>query len=193
MRPVTAPCSHDPPTLQEILRCLVGMRSPEQDPPDKASDRPLMRPVTVALSSHPDKKPVPPSGGYPDPAQRPEGAPLQGAKVTNRISGESEPLMRRADESLSVSHVPASRSLHGYCIVMPGSLSHFKAGNCLTLLFDLVRDGSWDKVEGYAFDLLHGAFWRFRFTGHHDLPGILVSMRVSNIAISSQVTCREAG
>jgi hypothetical protein len=104
MRPVTAPCSHDPPTLQEILRCPVGMRSPEQDPPDKASDRPLMRPVTVALSSHPDKKPVPPSGGYPDPAQRPEGAPLQGAKVTNRISGESEPLMRRADESLSVLH-----------------------------------------------------------------------------------------
>ena len=37
-------------------------------------------------------------------AQRPEVAPLQGAKVTNRISGESEPLMRRADESLSVSH-----------------------------------------------------------------------------------------
>ncbi len=104
MRPVTAPCSHDPPTLQEIFRFPVGMRSPEQDPPDKASDRPLMRPVTVALSSHPDKKPVPPSGGYPDPAQRPEGAPLQGAKVTNRISGESEPLMRRADESLSVLH-----------------------------------------------------------------------------------------
>ena len=104
MRPVTAPCSHDPPALQDILRCPVGMRSPEQDPPDKASDRPLMRPVTVALSSHPDKKPVPPSGGYPDPAQRPEGAPLQGAKVTNRISGESEPLMRRASESLSVLH-----------------------------------------------------------------------------------------
>ena len=37
-------------------------------------------------------------------AQRPEGAPLQGAKVTNRISGESESLMRRADESLSVPH-----------------------------------------------------------------------------------------
>ena len=35
-------------------------------------------------------------------AQRPEGAPLQGAKVTSRISGESEPLMRRATESLSV-------------------------------------------------------------------------------------------
>jgi hypothetical protein len=104
MRPVTAPCSHDPPTLQEILRCPVGMRSPEQDPPDKASDRPLMRPVTVALSSPPYTDPVPPSGGYPVPAQRPEGAPLQGAKVTNRISGESEPLMRRADESLSVLH-----------------------------------------------------------------------------------------
>ena len=38
-------------------------------------------------------------------AQRPEVAPLQGAKVTNRISGESEPLMRRADESLSVRHL----------------------------------------------------------------------------------------
>jgi len=38
-------------------------------------------------------------------AQRPEGAPLQGAKVTSRISGESEPLMRRATESLSVMHL----------------------------------------------------------------------------------------
>ena len=38
-------------------------------------------------------------------AQRPEGAPLQGAKVTNRSSGESEPLKRRADESLSVRHL----------------------------------------------------------------------------------------
>ena len=100
MRPVTAPCDHGPPS-----RCSAGTRSPRLDPPDKASDRPLMRPVTVALSSHPDKKPVPPSGGYPDPAQRPEGAPLQGAKVTNRISGESEPLMRCADESLSVRHL----------------------------------------------------------------------------------------
>ena len=48
---------------------------------------------------------MPPPGGYPVPAQRPEGAPLQGAKVTSRISGESEPLMRRADESLSVRHL----------------------------------------------------------------------------------------
>jgi len=39
-------------------------------------------------------------------AQRPEGVPLQGAKVTSRISGESEPLMRRTTESLSVRHVP---------------------------------------------------------------------------------------
>ena len=76
---------------------------------------------------------------------------------------------------------------------MPGSLSHFKAGNCLTLLFDLVRDGSWDEIKGYAFDLLYGAFWTFRFTGHHDLPGTSVSIRVPNIAISSQVTSREAG
>ena len=48
MRPVTAPCDHDPPS-----RCSVGTRSPRLDPPDKASDRPLMRPVTVALSSLP--------------------------------------------------------------------------------------------------------------------------------------------
>ena len=34
--------------------------------------------------------------------QWPERAPLQGAKVTSRISGESEPLMRRASESLNV-------------------------------------------------------------------------------------------
>jgi len=73
---------------------------------------------------------------------------------------------------------------------MPGSLSHFEAGNCLTLLFDLVRDGSWEEVEGYAFDQLHGAFWRFRFTGHHDLPGISVSMWVFGRVISSPVTCR---
>ena len=38
-------------------------------------------------------------------AQRPEGALLQGAKVTSRFSGESEPLMRRATESLSVMHL----------------------------------------------------------------------------------------
>jgi len=93
------------PRCRNFLCCSVGMRSPEQNPPDKASDRPLMRPVTVALSSSPYTDPVPPSGGYPVPAQRPEGAPLQGAKVTNRISGESEPLMRRADESLSVRHL----------------------------------------------------------------------------------------
>jgi len=34
--------------------------------------------------------------------QWPERAPLQGAKVMSRISGESEPLMRRASESLNV-------------------------------------------------------------------------------------------
>jgi len=39
-------------------------------------------------------------------AQRPERAPLQGAKVTRCISIESEPLMRRASESLSVTHLP---------------------------------------------------------------------------------------
>jgi hypothetical protein len=114
MRPVTAPCDHDPPS-----RYPVGTRSPWLDPPDKASDRPLMRPVTVALSSHPDMKPSPvvilmtarPFQGREERsgrwvvAQRPKGAPLQGAKVTNRISGESEPLMRRATESLSVMHV----------------------------------------------------------------------------------------
>jgi|GEM_PF-4832671 len=36
--------------------------------------------------------------------QWPERALLQGAKVTSRISGESEPLMRRASESLNVRH-----------------------------------------------------------------------------------------
>ena len=48
MRPVTAPCDHDPP-----LRFPIGTRSLRSNPPDKASDRPLMRPVTVALSSRP--------------------------------------------------------------------------------------------------------------------------------------------
>ena len=42
------------------------------DPPDKAIDRSLMRPVTVALSPTPYTDPVPPSGGYPDTAKRPE-------------------------------------------------------------------------------------------------------------------------
>ena len=84
------------------MRLIGKCDSHRLNPPNKASDRSLMRPVTVALFPRPDKKPVPPSGGYPVPAQRPEGAPIQGAKVTSRISGESEPLMRRADESLSV-------------------------------------------------------------------------------------------
>ena len=115
MRPVTAPCDHDPPS-----RFPVGTRSPRLDPPDKASDRPLMRPVTVALSSLPDMKPIPvpiattalpfkggrSEAGERSGAQRPERAPLQGAKVTRCISIESEPLMRRASESLSVMHLP---------------------------------------------------------------------------------------
>ena len=115
MRPVTALCDHDPPS-----RFPVGTRSPRLDPPDKASDRPLMRPVTVALSSLPDMKPtsvpiattaLPFKGGRSEAgersgAQRPERASLQGAKVTRCISIESEPLMRRASESLSVTHVP---------------------------------------------------------------------------------------
>jgi hypothetical protein len=42
-------------------------------------------------------------------AQRPERAPLQGAKVTSRISGESEPLMSSATESLIVKHVPVQQ------------------------------------------------------------------------------------
>ena len=39
MRPVTAPCSHHPPTLQEIYGCPVGMLSPEQDPPGARATR----------------------------------------------------------------------------------------------------------------------------------------------------------
>ena len=87
MRPVTAPCGHDPPS-----RFPVGTRSLRLDPPDKASDRPLMRPVTVALSSRPDLKPpsvpiamtaLPFKGGRSEAgersgAQRPERAPRQG-------------------------------------------------------------------------------------------------------------------
>jgi len=87
MRPVTAPCDHDPPS-----RFSVGTRSLRLDPPDKASDRPLMRPVTVALSSRPALKPpsvpiamtaLPFKGGRSEAgersgAQRPERAPRQG-------------------------------------------------------------------------------------------------------------------
>jgi len=88
MRPVTAPCDHDPPS-----RFPVGTRSPRLDPPDKASDRPLMRPVTVALSPRPALKPpsVPiamtarpfqgreeRSGRRVIVAKRPERAPRQG-------------------------------------------------------------------------------------------------------------------
>ena len=87
MRPVTAPCDHDPPS-----RFPVGTRSPRLDPPDKASDRPLMRPVTVALSSLPCPETDPRSiamtalpfkggrseAGERSGAQRPERAPRQG-------------------------------------------------------------------------------------------------------------------
>ena len=87
MRPVTAPCDHDPPS-----RFPVGTRSPRLDPPDKASDRPLMRPVTVALSSLPRHETDPRSiamtalpfkggrseAGERSGAQRPERAPRQG-------------------------------------------------------------------------------------------------------------------
>ena len=88
MRPVTAPCDHDPP-----FRYPVGTRSPRLDPPDKASDRPLMRPITVALPSLPRHETDPRSyRNYCPPfqgreersgrkvvrAQRPERAPRQG-------------------------------------------------------------------------------------------------------------------
>ena len=116
MRPVTAPCDHDPPS-----RFPVGTRSPRLDPPDKASDRPLMRPVTVALSSLPRPETDPRSilmtalpfkGGRSEAGERSSGpsGPSEhrdrGAKVRSRISGESEPPVRRASESLSVTHVP---------------------------------------------------------------------------------------
>ena len=116
MRPVTAPCDHDPPS-----RCSVGTRSPRLDPPDKASDRPLMRPVTVALSSHPcpetdlrsyryDCPSLSRAGGAKRAAGPGPSGPSEhrdrGAKVRSRISGDSEPPVRRASESLSVTHVP---------------------------------------------------------------------------------------
>ncbi len=116
MRPVTAPCDQDPPT-----RFPVGTRSPRLDPPDKASDRTLMRPVTVALSSLPCPETVLRSYRYDCPSlSRAGGAKRaagpgpngpsehrdRGAKVTRRISGESEPRVRRASESLSVTLVP---------------------------------------------------------------------------------------
>ena len=112
MRPVTAPCDHDPP-----LRFPVGTRSPRLDPPDKASDRPLMRPVTVALSSPPrhetdlrsyryDCPSLSRAGGAKRAAGPGPSGPSEhrdrGAKVRSRISGESEPPVRRASESLSV-------------------------------------------------------------------------------------------
>ena len=112
MRPVTAPCGHDPPS-----RFPVGTRSLRLDPPDKASDRPLMRPVTVALSSRPRPETDPRSiamtalpfkGGRSEAGGRSSGpsGPSEhrdrGAKVRSRISGESEPPVRRASESLSV-------------------------------------------------------------------------------------------
>ncbi len=101
-----SPCSGShPPTRTGARFRLIGKCDLHLlDPPDKAIDRSLTRPVTVALSPTRTRSPSSHQGGYPVPAQRPEGAPLQGAKVTNRISGESETLMRRADESLSVRH-----------------------------------------------------------------------------------------
>jgi len=87
------------------------------DPPDKASDRPLMRPVTVALSSLPfpetdlrsyryDCPSLSRAGGAKRAAGPGPSGPSEhrdrGAKVRSRISGESEPPVRRASESLSV-------------------------------------------------------------------------------------------
>ena len=95
----------------------VGTRSPRLDPPDKASDRPLMRPVTVALSSLPcpetdlrsyryDCPSLSRAGGAKRAAGPGPSGPSEhrdrGAKVRSRISGESEPPVRRASESLSV-------------------------------------------------------------------------------------------
>ena len=115
MRPVTAPCDHDPPS-----RYSVGTRSLRLDPPDKASDRPLMRPVTVALSSLPcpetdlrsyriDCPSLSRAGGAKRAAGPWPSGPSEhrdrGAKVRSRISGESEPPVRRATESLSVMHL----------------------------------------------------------------------------------------
>ena len=112
MCPVTAPCDHDPPS-----RFPVGTRSLRLDPPDKASDRPLMRPVTVALSSLPcpetdlrsyryDCPSLSRAGGAKRAAGPGPSGPSEhrdrGAKVRSRISGESEPPVRRASESLSV-------------------------------------------------------------------------------------------
>ena len=59
--------------------------------------------VVIAMTARPFKGGRSEAGGGSWP-QWPERAPLQGAKVTRCISIESEPLMRRASESLNVRH-----------------------------------------------------------------------------------------
>ena len=69
-----SPCSGShPPTRTGARLLLIGKCNLLRlDPPDKAIDRSLMRPVTVALSTRPYTCPSSHKGGYRNPAQRPE-------------------------------------------------------------------------------------------------------------------------
>ena len=61
-----------PPPGPARLRLIGKCNLLWLDPPDKANDKSLMRPVTVALFSRPYTCPSSPQGGYRTPAQRPE-------------------------------------------------------------------------------------------------------------------------
>ena len=63
MRPVTAPCSHDPPTLQEIFRFPVGMRPVKAGPARRSRDTAKVAVFRLA-SSHPQPETLP--RGYPN-------------------------------------------------------------------------------------------------------------------------------
>ena len=54
--------SHPPARTGDWFRLIGKYNLFRLYPPDKASDRALMHPVTVALFPHPNKKPILPSG-----------------------------------------------------------------------------------------------------------------------------------
>jgi len=79
-RPVTAPCSHHPPTLQEIYGCSIGMRSPELDPPGAHATR---RWSPCSGSRHPARIAV--CISPPDPV-----VPALGRGYRNILSGDGD-------------------------------------------------------------------------------------------------------
>ena len=111
MRPVTAPCGHDPPSLVSCWYAIASVgpaRQSERPSADASGNRRFVLPPGPETSSVPiAMTALPFKGGRSEAGERsgPSGPSEhrdRGAKVRSRISGESEPPVRRASESLSV-------------------------------------------------------------------------------------------